>query len=74
MAFQTLKALQELEKNLREEFNERILLWLKRLIPELKGLEAERDGWKAKYEEQQKKVENLESFQRALEIQVSSLP
>jgi hypothetical protein len=43
-------------------------------MPELKGLEAERDGWKTQYEEQRKKVENLESFQRALEIQVPSYP
>jgi hypothetical protein len=47
---------------------------MKRLMPELKGLEAERDGWKTKYEEQRKTVENLENFQRALEIQVLPNP
>ena len=35
-----------------------------------KQVEQERDGWKIKYEEQQRKVQALERFRHAVEVQV----
>jgi hypothetical protein len=35
-----------------------------------KQIEQERDAWKTQYEEQQRKVQALERFQHAVEVQV----
>jgi hypothetical protein len=87
MSLKVLDVLQNLEKTLREEFAESTSLKVNKILNlGLRPVEQERDDWKAKYElnqhekevwktkyeQQQIKVQNLESFQKAVEIQVRS--
>lgn len=80
------EALQNIEETVRENFPESTNLGLSKqmLILELREVEQERDDWKTKceryeqerdawkikYEQQLINVQNLESFQKAVEIQV----
>ena len=86
MILQSLEALQNLEKTLREEFAESTNLELckQMLILELREVEQERndwktkceryeqerDAWRIKSEQQLINVQNLESFPNAVEMQV----
>ena len=87
MCEKTLEALQSVLKTVREEFAESTSLKVNKILNlGLRHVEQERDDWKvkcernqherdiwkSKYVQQLIKIQNLESFQKAVEIQVFS--